>query len=131
VQPQLSIGALRRSPRSGHFGGSPYLNAALGADDYVKSPPALTLRIHGKLITLHAREIYVNALKDDSEAEKILEWLKGEINEAWEKRGEIEPKFESRPAAKMMEILKLLPRPTAGNVAKRLARSSRCRPLKG
>jgi ArsR family metal-binding transcriptional regulator len=92
----------------------PYLNAALGADDYVKSPPALTLRTHGKLITLHARAIFVNALKDDEEADKILKWLQGEINEAWEKRGEIQPKFEARPAAKMLEILKLLPRTNCG-----------------
>ncbi len=92
----------------------PYLNTVLGADDYVKSPPALTLRVHGKLITLHAREIYVNALKDETEAEKILQWLKGEINEAWEKRGEIEPKFESRSSAKMIEILRLLPRTNCG-----------------
>ncbi len=92
----------------------PYLNAALGGDNYVKSPPALTLRVHGKLITLHAREIYVNALKDEIEAEDILHWLKGEINEAWEKRGEIEPKFENRPAAKMLDILRLLPRTNCG-----------------
>ncbi len=57
----------------------PYLNTALGADDYVKSPPSLTLRVHGKLITLHAREIYVNALNDEIEAEKILGWLKGDL----------------------------------------------------
>jgi ArsR family metal-binding transcriptional regulator len=92
----------------------PYLNTALGGDDYVKSPPALTLRVHGKLITLHAREIYVNALRDDAEAEKILEWLKSEINQTWEKRDGIEPKFESRPAAKMIEILRLLPRTNCG-----------------
>ena len=92
----------------------PYLNAALGGDNYVKFPPALTLRVHGKLITLHAREIFVNALNDEIEAEKILQWLKGEINDAWEKRGEIEPKFESRPAAKMIEILRLLPRTNCG-----------------
>lgn len=92
----------------------PYLNTALGGDNYVKSPPSLTLRVHGKLITLHAREIYVNALNDEIEAEKILGWLQGEINDAWEKRGEIEPTFESRPAAKMMDILRLLPRTNCG-----------------
>ncbi|MGO9117985.1 MAG: (Fe-S)-binding protein [Desulfomonilaceae bacterium] len=92
----------------------PYLNTALGGDDYVKSPPALTLRVHGKLITLHALEIFVNALKDETEAEKILDWLKKEINETWEKRDEIEPKFESRPAAQMLDILKLLPRTNCG-----------------
>jgi len=88
----------------------PYLNTALGGGDYAKSPPTLTLRIHGKLITLHAREIFVNALKDEAEADKILGWLKKEINEAWEKRAEIEPSFEAPPAPQMMEILKLLPK---------------------
>jgi ArsR family metal-binding transcriptional regulator len=92
----------------------PYLNSSLGGDNYVKSPPSLTLRVHGKLITLHAREIFVNALNDEIEAEKILDWLRSEINDAWEKRGEIEPKFESRPAAKMLDILRLLPRTNCG-----------------
>jgi ArsR family metal-binding transcriptional regulator len=92
----------------------PYLNTVLGGGDYVKSPPSLTLRVHGKLITLHAREIYVNALKDEEEAEKILQWLKKEINEAWEKRGEIEPTFTAPPAPQWLEILKLLPRSNCG-----------------
>lgn len=88
----------------------PYLNTELGGGDYAKSPPSLTLRVHGKLIALHPREIYVNALNDEDEAEKILEWLKTEINKAWEKRAEIEPTYEARPVPQMMEILKLLPR---------------------
>ncbi len=88
----------------------PYLNTALGGADYVKSPPALTLRIHGKLITLHAREIFINALNDEIEAVKILLWLKKEINEAWEKRREIEPTFDAPSAPQWLEILKLLPK---------------------
>lgn len=88
----------------------PYLNTELGGGDYVKSPPSLTLHVHGKLITLHAREIYVNALNDEEEAEKILGWLKKEINDAWEKRAEIEPTYEAPPAPKMIEILRLLPK---------------------
>ena len=77
----------------------PYLNTALGGGDYVQSPPSLTLRVYGKLITLHAREIYVNALNDEEEAEKILRWLKKEINEAWEKRAEIEPTYRQAAIA--------------------------------
>jgi len=92
----------------------PYLNTALGGADYMKSPPALTLKMHGKLITLHPREIFINALKDDEEAEKILEWLKKEINEAWEKRAEIEPTYEPPAAPQMLEILKLLPKTNCG-----------------
>jgi ArsR family metal-binding transcriptional regulator len=88
----------------------PYLSTAIGGGDYIKSPPSLTLRIHGKLITLHAREIFVNALADEVEAEKILQWLKKEVNEAWEKRDEIEPSFEAPPVPQMMKILRLLPK---------------------
>jgi ArsR family metal-binding transcriptional regulator len=88
----------------------PYLNAELGGFEYLKNPPAVTFKIHGKLITVHPREIAVNALKDDEEAEKIIEWLKREINEIWEKRNEIEPSCEGAPKPKVFEILKLLPK---------------------
>lgn len=88
----------------------PYLNTLMGGGDYVSSPPSLTLRAHGKLITVHAREIFVNALKDETEADKILEWLRKEINEAWENRSTIEPSFEAPPVPQMMEVLRVLPR---------------------
>jgi ArsR family metal-binding transcriptional regulator len=88
----------------------PYLNATLGGFEYLKDPPAVTFRIHGKIITVHSREIAINALRDEEEADKILEWLSREINEAWEKRGEIEPRYEGAPKPKILEILKLLPR---------------------
>jgi len=88
----------------------PYLNAVLGGYQYFKEPPALTLKTHGKLITLHPREIAINALRDEEQADKILEWLKHEINETWEKRDGIEPSFETPEKPKVFEILKLLPR---------------------
>jgi ArsR family metal-binding transcriptional regulator len=88
----------------------PYLNAVLGGDEFYIEPPALTLRTQGKLITVHPQEIAINALRDEAEAEKILEWLKREINEAWDKRSEIEPSYESAPKPKILEILKLLPK---------------------
>ena len=88
----------------------PYINSALGGFEYFREPPAVTFRIHGKIITLHPREIAVNALKDEEEADKIIEWLKREINDAWERRDEIEPKYEVLPRPKLLEILKLLPK---------------------
>jgi ArsR family metal-binding transcriptional regulator len=87
-----------------------YLNVVLGGHQYFREPPALTLKSHGKLITLHPREIAINALRDEDEADKILEWLKGEINETWEKRHEIRPSFETPAKPKILEILKLLPK---------------------
>lgn len=88
----------------------PYLNAALGGISFIPDPASVTFQVHGKLITLHSKEIYINALKDETEADKILEWLKREINSTWEVRETIEPSYESRPVPRMMDILKLLPR---------------------
>jgi ArsR family metal-binding transcriptional regulator len=88
----------------------PYLNAVLGGFEYFKDPPAVTFRVQGKIITVHPREIAVNALRDEEEADKILAWLKREINEAWERRNDIEPSYEGAPKPKILEILKLLPK---------------------
>ncbi len=92
----------------------PYLNSSLGGSDYIKDPPSVMFRIYGKLITVHSRRIAINALKEAEEADKILEWLKREINEAWEHREEITPSFEGKPVPKMIEILRLLPRTNCG-----------------
>jgi len=87
----------------------PYLNAVLGGFEYFKDPPAVTFRTQGKIITVHPREIAVNALRNEEEADKILQWLQREINEAWDKREEIKPRYEGAPKPKVFEILKLLP----------------------
>lgn len=88
----------------------PYLNAVLGGFTYTKDPPSVTFKSQGKLITVHAKKIAINALKDGDEATKIIEWLKREINSAWEKREKIEPLYEAAPQPKVIEILKLLPK---------------------
>jgi ArsR family metal-binding transcriptional regulator len=88
----------------------PFLNAVLGGFCYIKDPPSVTFRAHGKLITVHGRKIAVNALKDADEARKIVEWLKREINSAWEKRNEIEPSYQSAAQPQLIEILKRLPK---------------------
>ncbi len=88
----------------------PYLNAALGGFEYIKNPASVTFRIQGKIITVYGQKIAINALKDETEARKIVEWIIREINEAWDKRGEIEPSYEGMPKPKIIEILKLLPK---------------------
>lgn len=88
----------------------PYLNAVLDGDSYIKQPASVTFKAHGKLITLHARKIAVNALKDEAEAEHILEWLKKESNDVWENRGTITPKYIGKAKPHILEIYKLLPR---------------------
>ena len=120
----------------------PYLNATLGGFEYLKDPPAVTFKVHGKLITVQPREIAINALRDEEEADKILEWLKREINDVWEKRDETKPKYEGAPKPKVFEILKSLPKtnckecgePTCMVFATRIAEGVKgpkdCPPLK-
>jgi len=88
----------------------PYVNATLGGFTYQKNPPSVTFKAHGKLITVHAKKIAINALKDEAEAKKIVEWLKREINTAWENRDKITPLYEATLQPKVFEILKLLPK---------------------
>jgi ArsR family metal-binding transcriptional regulator len=88
----------------------PYLNASLRGHAFTRNPPSVTFKVNGKLITVHPKKIAINALKDEEEATKIIEWLKREINSVWENRAEIEPSFETAAAPRVIEILKLLPK---------------------
>ena len=88
----------------------PYLNAVLGGFEYLQNPPAVTFRAQGKLITVHGKKIAVNALKDETEARKIVEWMKNEINDAWDKKDQIEPCTTGMPKPGIIDILKLLPK---------------------
>ena len=88
----------------------PYLNAELGGFEYIKEPPSVTFKMHGKLLTVHGRKIAVNALKDEDEAGKIVAWLKREINHAWENRDQIIPRLEGMPRPLVINILRRLPR---------------------
>ncbi|MFN2366442.1 MAG: (Fe-S)-binding protein [Desulfurivibrionaceae bacterium] len=92
----------------------PYLNAVLGGYTYVKEPPSVTFRSQGKLISVHGDHIAINANRDADEAEKILQWLKREINDAWERRGEITPSFAAAPRPQPFAILKFLPKSNCG-----------------
>ncbi len=88
----------------------PFLNAELGGFTYIKHPPSVTFRLHGKLLTVHSKKIAVNALKDEAEARKIIDWLKREINNAWEQRHSITPRYEGMPRPQVLQILKCLPK---------------------
>jgi ArsR family metal-binding transcriptional regulator len=88
----------------------PYLNAELGGTQYYKDPPAVMFHTYGKIIKVSGREIAVNALKDEDEAQQIMEWLKREINRVWDMRDQITPSEKTPEKPKLIEILKLLPK---------------------
>jgi ArsR family metal-binding transcriptional regulator len=64
----------------------PYLNAMLGGKEYFCDPPEVVFSHYGKMIKVGGKEIAINALKDADEADRVLVWLKDQINEAWVKR---------------------------------------------
>jgi ArsR family metal-binding transcriptional regulator len=88
----------------------PYLNSMLGGDTYIKDPPSVTFKMHGKLVTVHGRKIAVNALRDEAEARSVLEWLKKQINDAWQNRETIVPSYEGIGKPHPLTIYKLLAR---------------------
>ena len=92
----------------------PYLNTVLGGFQYTKEPRSVSFRLNGKLAVIHPRKICITAPGDRLEAEKIIEWLRDKINDTWERRDEIEPRFESVASPKVLEILRLLPKTNCG-----------------
>lgn len=111
----------------------PYLNARLGGHTYYKDPPAVTFKIHGRLITVHANRITLNSLSGEEEAERIVGWLAREINQAWDERADITPSYEGTGGPQVFKVLKLLPArpgcrdcgaPTCMVMASRLAEGS-------
>jgi len=92
----------------------PYLNTALGGHQYVKDPPAVTFKTQGRLISVQPDRITVNAVKDRGQALKIVEWIRNEINETWDRREEIVPCDKSPEKPKATEILKHLPKTNCG-----------------
>ena len=121
----------------------PFLNAELGGFEYIKEPPSVTFKLHGKLLTVYGRKIAVNALKNESEARKVVEWLKREINGIWENRDTVTPRYEGMPRPQVIQILKCLPKtncrecgePTCMVFATRVAEGAKgvdaCPPLVG
>ncbi len=91
----------------------PHLHAVLRGYQFSQEPPMLTVKLQGEqaqLITIYPRMIAINIVKDQREAEKILEWLRQVINDTWERRQEIQPRFDVPSKPRILEILRLLPK---------------------
>jgi ArsR family metal-binding transcriptional regulator len=88
----------------------PYLNAELGGWDYDQPNQVLLLKLSdGKWITLHAHEIAIRGARDLEESHALLRWIKGQINDIYDRRDQITPRYTSQAKLKVMEILRLLP----------------------
>ena len=88
----------------------PYVNAELGGWDYDQTNQALLLKLaDGKWITLHPQKIAIRGARDIEEAHALLTWIKGQINQVYERREEITPRYTGQAGLKVMDILRLLP----------------------
>jgi ArsR family metal-binding transcriptional regulator len=88
----------------------PYVNAELGGWDYDQANQVLLLKLSdGKWITLHPQKIAIRGIRDLDEAHALLAWIQAQINDIYELRQTITPRFVSQAGLKIMEILKLLP----------------------
>ena len=88
----------------------PYINAELGGWDYDQKNQVLLLKLSaGKWITLHTKEIAIRGARDMEESHTLLKWIKWQVNDIYERRDQIEPRYTSQAGLKVMEILKLLP----------------------
>ncbi len=88
----------------------PYVNAELGGWDYDQLNQVLLLKLSdGKWITLHPHKIAMRGARDIEEAQALLAWIKGQINEVYDRREKITPRYAGQAGLKVIEILKLLP----------------------
>jgi ArsR family metal-binding transcriptional regulator len=88
----------------------PYLDAELGGWGYGQRNQAILLKLpDGKWITLHPQKIAIRGIRDIEEAHALLAWIRGQINDIYERRETITPRSASQAGLKIMEILKLLP----------------------
>ena len=90
----------------------PHLNAVLKGYQFSQQPPMLTVKLQAeqaKLITIYPQMIAINIVKDQTEAGEILEWLRQVINDTWDRRQEIQPRFDVPSRPRILDILRLLP----------------------
>jgi len=88
----------------------PYLNATLGGYAFDAATSTLTLKSSCKLVTIRPTSVAVNGLKDQEEVQRVLNWLKNEINDTYAQRDRLQPSYTSRPLINVVAILKYLPR---------------------
>jgi ArsR family metal-binding transcriptional regulator len=89
----------------------PYLNAELGGADYDHDTKILLWNKDDKKVAFRAFEIAAAPVENREEAERLAKNIVCTVNEIWNRRDKIEPKFAGKkPPPKVLDIFKLLPR---------------------
>lgn len=87
----------------------PYLAALLPQAGYNHATGILTLVREGRMLSIYPRTVMLAKALDEDDAVAVLEWLRGKINEAYARRGELTPCFERRRVPRFLDVYRLLP----------------------
>jgi ArsR family metal-binding transcriptional regulator len=88
----------------------PYLNAILPKAIYNPTSQSLTLYRDYRIICLQGRLITCAKADDLDDARALLDWLKGLLNDTWERREETTPSHARRERLTPLPVFELLPR---------------------
>lgn len=88
----------------------PYLNAIIKNAVYTPEAHHLNFRIDVGAISLMPREMNVGQVECEEDGVKVLDYVKGLINETWDKRASITPIHERKGEIKAKDILDFLPK---------------------
>ncbi len=88
----------------------PYLNALLKRAGYSHKAGILHLDLEHRMITLYPRVLTMAKIDDEADAQRVLDWVRDLVNDAYRRRHEIEPSYEMRPIVRPLDIYVLLPR---------------------
>ena len=88
----------------------PYLATLLPQAGYNHAAGILTLVREGRMYSVYPRTVMLAKALDEEDALATLEWLKGRINEAYARRGELEPCYERNRVPRFLDVYQLLPK---------------------
>ena len=87
----------------------PYLNAVLDRAEYGGDYQFIVWRDGSRAYALRPYELAVSAITDRREAEEVIAATVAMINDVWERRESIEPRYEKRSRPAALEVFRLLP----------------------
>ena len=88
----------------------PYLNALLKKASYSNDAKIVHFNLEDRMITLYPRVVTMAKIDDEADAHRVISWLRDLINDAYRRRGEIEPSYEMRLVVKPLDVYALLPK---------------------
>ena len=88
----------------------PYLNAIIARAIYNPTAQSLTFYRDYRIICLQGMLITGAKADDVEDARTLLDWLRGLVNDAWNRREEITPSYARRERLTPLPVFELLPR---------------------